>query len=672
MGGGGSGESAGRGRSIDIAAMHTSSGGASSRGALEAHDRRPLDDQIAPFFHQLDLPPRQLRWAFERARHLRCSLDRVLIQRGLIKEQDLYRGLARTLGARYVDRPPGTPIVGRHRQAMMSGIARVGLETEDQQVLLIAPEGEALERLVRSSTVSWNSGSQLLVTTPRSFRAWMLSRQGDAFAFDAAHRLGTLMPMMTARKRATWPQAYFATAIVLIMACVLYANPVGAIRFIGLLLGPLFAIASLTRLASAGAGRPKPRGGARTTALRDDRPLPSYGVLVGLYREAHIVPNLVRALLALDYPVEKLFIKIILEADDVATRDALLAQELPPWFEILVAPPGEPRTKPRALNFALPLLPDGLVTVYDAEDRPDPAQLRLAAAAFATAPETLACVQARLVVSNGADHWLTQCFTLEYAALFGRIIPGLARLGLPVCLGGSSNHFRLAVLIASGGWDAWNVTEDADLGVRLARLGFQVGTIESDTIEEAPNLLGAWMRQRARWLKGWMQTNLTHTRKPRSIVRQLGWAKAVVALPCMMAMVLAPLCYPILTAITLRSLLDGSLLHPHTGSDIAASVDALVVIALGAMAAVAPIALAMQDRETPARLAALALLPLYYVYVSAAAWVALKELLHRPFQWNKTEHGQALMPLSLNSHSCLRDFSEGTDAPRRRQTLFAR
>jgi cellulose synthase/poly-beta-1,6-N-acetylglucosamine synthase-like glycosyltransferase len=227
-------------------------------------------------------------------------------------------------------------------------------------------------------------------------------------------------------------------------------------------------------------------------------------------------------------------------------------------------------------------------------------------------------------------------------------------------------------LIASGGWDAWNVTEDADLGVRLARLGFQVGAIESDTIEEAPNLPGAWMKQRARWLKGWMQTNLTHTRKPRSIVRQLGWAKAVVALPCMMAMVLPPLCYPILTVITLRSLFDGSLLHPDTGSDIAMSIEALVVILLGAMAAVAPVALAMRDRGTPARFSALALLPLYYVYVSAAAWVALKELLHRPFQWNKTEHGQALMPLSLDAHSSLRNFPDGADAPRHRQALFAR
>jgi glycosyltransferase XagB len=652
--------------------MHTGSSGVSSRSAREADDRRPLDDQIAPFFHQLDLPPRQLRWAFERARHLRCPLDRVLIRHGLVDEPNFYRRLARTLGARYVNRPPGAPITGQHREAMATGIARVGLETEGQQALLIAPEGEALERLVRSFTVWSNSGSQLLVTTPRVFRAWMLSRHGDAFAFDASQRLGALMPTMTARQGATWPQALVATAVVLMLPCVLYAYPVDAIRSIGLLLGPLFAVASLTRIASAGAGRPKPSSGRRANALRDDRLLPCYGVLVGLYREAHIVPNLVRALLALDYPVEKLFINIILEADDVATRDALLAQELPPWFEVLVAPPGEPRTKPRALNLALPLLPEGLVTVYDAEDRPDPAQLRLAAAAFATAPETLACVQARLVVSNGEDHWLTRCFTLEYAALFGRVIPGLARLGLPVCLGGSSNHFRLAALIASGGWDAWNMTEDADLGVRLARLGFQVGAIDSDTIEEAPNLPGAWMKQRARWLKGWMQTNLTHTRKPRSIVRQLGWAKAAVALPSMMAMVLAPLCYPILTAITLRGLFDGSLLRPNTASDIAASVDALVVIVLGAMAAVAPVVLATQDRGTPASFAAVALLPFYYVYVSAAAWVALKELIHRPFQWNKTEHGQALMPLSLDARASLRDFSGGTDAPRRRQPRFVR
>jgi glycosyltransferase XagB len=487
--------------------------------ARKAPGRDRFSDQIPAFFHELGVAPEPLRRAIQRARHLRCPLDRVLIRHGLVDEQSLYRVLARALGAKYVDRPPGTPSTKHHREAMASGLARVVLEPEGHQALLIAPEGEALERLVRSSTGSWNAGSQLLVTTPRAFRAWMLRLHGEAFAFDASYRLGRRMPAMSAVQGATWTQTLLASAVTLLVPFAVTLDPVTATRLLCLLLGPLFAIAALTRIASAGAGETGTPAATAMTSRTDDRLLPSYGVLVGLYQEARVVPHLVRALLALDYPVERLFIKIILESDDAATHNALLAEHLPPWFEILVAPRGEPRTKPRALNFALPLLLEGLVTVYDAEDRPDPAQLRLAAAAFAAAPETLACVQARLVVGNFEDHWLTRCFTLEYAALFDRVIPGLARLRLPVCLGGSSNHFRSSALIAAGGWDAWNVTEDADLGVRFARLGFQVGVINSDTIEEAPNLLGAWMKQRARWMKGWMQTILTHTRRPSSIVR---------------------------------------------------------------------------------------------------------------------------------------------------------
>jgi cellulose synthase/poly-beta-1,6-N-acetylglucosamine synthase-like glycosyltransferase len=195
---------------------------------------------------------------------------------------------------------------------------------------------------------------------------------------------------------------------------------------------------------------------------------------------------------------------LVIERDDQETLAALAALRLPPRYDVIVVPRGAPRTKPRALNVALAAARGELVVVYDAEDEPAPDQLRLAAARFADEPG-LDALQARLTIANPADSWLSELFAIEYAALFDLLNPGLAALDLPVALGGTSNHFRIRVLRRVGGWDAWNVTEDIDLGIRLARFGARVGALASDTAEEAPNELANWFRQRVRWQKGWMR-----------------------------------------------------------------------------------------------------------------------------------------------------------------------
>jgi glycosyltransferase XagB len=181
---------------------------------------------------------------------------------------------------------------------------------------------------------------------------------------------------------------------------------------------------------------------------------------------------------------------------------------------VIVVPCGLPQTKPRALNYALCFARGSLLTIYDAEDIPDPRQLRRAAAAFAVLPQDTACLQAELVFDNANENWLTRQFTIEYAMLFGMILPALAAHRLPLPLGGTSNHFRIDALRRAGAWDAYNVTEDADLGIRLARLGFDTDTITSCTYEEANVSLRNWMRQRTRWMKGFLATWLVHMREP--------------------------------------------------------------------------------------------------------------------------------------------------------------
>jgi cellulose synthase/poly-beta-1,6-N-acetylglucosamine synthase-like glycosyltransferase len=240
--------------------------------------------------------------------------------------------------------------------------------------------------------------------------------------------------------------------------------------------------------------------------------LPPYSIVIALYREAAAVPDLVTALRALNYPLEKLDIKFVLERDDYVTREAIARLQLGPPFEVILAPEHGPRTKPKALNAALPFVRGDFVAVFDAEDQPEPDQLRLALEAFVAHDERLACVQARLAIDNTADSWLTRLFTAEYAGLFDVFLPGLAAWRLPLPLGGSSNHFRVSVLREVGAWDPYNVTEDADLGMRLARFGYRTTVIPSTTYEEAPALFASWLRQRTRWFKGWMRlVNLRDT-----------------------------------------------------------------------------------------------------------------------------------------------------------------
>ncbi len=234
--------------------------------------------------------------------------------------------------------------------------------------------------------------------------------------------------------------------------------------------------------------------------------LPTYTLLIPLYQEARVVPDLLQALRRLDYPAAKLEVLLITEQSDTATRAALQQAMLAPNMRIIVVPEGRPRTKPRALNYALSYARGRYVAVYDAEDAPEPGQLKMAVRAFRTRPGRIGCVQARLDIYTPAASFLTRQFTLEYMALFYGLLPAFQRWRIPIPLGGTSNHFPRAVLAETGGWDPYNVTEDADLGLRLARKGYGVAMIGSTTWEEAPERWRQWLGQRTRWIKGWIQT----------------------------------------------------------------------------------------------------------------------------------------------------------------------
>lgn len=248
----------------------------------------------------------------------------------------------------------------------------------------------------------------------------------------------------------------------------------------------------------------------------------SYTILVPLYKEASVLAQLMANLAALDYPTQLMQILLLVEDDDVETIAGVAALDLPPHVEVVLIPESYPRTKPKACNIGLARATGEFCVIYDAEDRPDPAQLRKAAAAFFTASRRTVCVQAELQYFNPATNALTRWFAAEYAFNFSFMLPGLTRLRAPVPLGGTSNHFRTEALRRLGGWDEYNVTEDADLGMWIARRGMQVTMIESVTWEEANSKVGNWIRQRSRWIKGYIQTYLVHMRHPVRLLRELG------------------------------------------------------------------------------------------------------------------------------------------------------
>ncbi|PKP85082.1 MAG: glycosyl transferase [Alphaproteobacteria bacterium HGW-Alphaproteobacteria-2] len=410
----------------------------------------------------------------------------------------------------------------------------------------------------------------------------------------------------------------------------------------GLLVGLAIAalcVSTLMRLAGI-AGRLVGLGHAAVPAALPPRAarLPVVSLMVPLYREARILPALIDRLAQLDYPPELLDICLVVEEVDGETRDALAGRPLPPWMRVIVVPDAKLRTKPRALNFALDFCRGALIGVYDAEDEPEPTQIRKVIARFFARGPELGCVQGVLDTYNPQASWLTRCFTLEYAAWFRLVLPGLERLGLPVPLGGTTMFVRRDVLEHLGGWDAHNVTEDADLGMRIARAGWRTEFVPTVTREEAAAGHWAWVRQRSRWLKGFTMTWASHMRAPRKLRADLGWRGFLTFQALFLASVggfaLAPVLWTFWSAALFGVL---PLAAPGLGLVAGVFLAAEITVMLAVLAAA----------SGPAHrglLPWLFTLPFYFALATPAAWKALWELARRPFFWDKTEHGARAEP----------------------------
>ncbi|MGH2445279.1 MAG: glycosyltransferase [Candidatus Limnocylindria bacterium] len=369
-----------------------------------------------------------------------------------------------------------------------------------------------------------------------------------------------------------------------------------------------------------------------------DHALPTYTVLVPAFHEPDVIGDVIRNLSHLDYPPERLDIKLLLEEDDAATIAAAEAAAPPDHIQIVRVPAGEPRTKPRACNFGLTLARGKYVTVYDAEDHPEPLQLRRAVAAFRQVEDRYACLQAKLVYHNPGQNNITRWFTTEYAMWFSQLLPGLIADSAPLPLGGTSNHFRRAVLDAIGGWDAWNVTEDADLGIRLHRAGYRTAVLDSVTLEEANSDFVNWIKQRSRWYKGYMQTWLVHMRHPRQLFRELGLGGFIAFHLFVGGTPWLALVNPLFWALTaiwfisplqfIQDLFPFWIYYP-----------AIICLAFGNVSFIYTNMIAARQHGRPDLVVAALLSPVYWVMMSIAGIKAFVQLLTAPSFWEKTTHG---------------------------------
>jgi glycosyltransferase XagB len=436
-----------------------------------------------------------------------------------------------------------------------------------------------------------------------------------------------------------WQRPAFAALVAAVIGCAIWQSRGTGIALVAVCtLGYLLTLFDRVLIFRRGlASRPITIADEVARAIPDDQ-LPPYTILVPAYNEPEVVGNLISAVAALEYPIDRLQVLLLLEADDAATIAAARAVTGSDAITIVLVPAAEPRTKPKACNYGLQFASGDVVTIYDAEDRPEPLQLRRVVAALRELPDNVACVQAKLAYHNQRQNLLTAWFTAEYALWFGYMLPGLMASNSPIPLGGTSNHLRREVLRRIGAWDPFNVTEDADLGLRLAGHGYRTAVIDSVTLEEANSDLVNWIRQRSRWYKGYLQTWLVHMRRPVRLLRSLGfrgflrynlvWAGTPI-------IALLNLLFWFITVLWFLGHPDavGAVFPWYT------YFPALIAMVLGNFAVIYMNLVALREDDRADLIFTALTVPLYWVLMSAAAAKGVYQLIRQASYWEKTFHG---------------------------------
>jgi len=599
---------------------------------------RLLPEDIA-FLHQYGISYRTLKEASVKSETGEKSAAEIMIADSMISEVDYFRCMAH-----YLKLPFDNTELDIN--ACLGELANASNKIDNAKLILIrgadqssfvytSPNRRILIELRRFLEKYPALKKRTVITTFTNSRRMFIARRQRPLVRSAVFSLLQKFPTYSAKTTITGLQS--AVLIFIILALV-----IGAAFFSKALVIALHMVASIfyllciwVRMAAAFDycsihTIPQQRA--------DDKELPVYSVLVALYQEENQIKDLINSLSNLDWPRSKLEIKLICEGDDYASINAVKAAIHGLPFELVIVPPTLPRTKPKALNFAFPLCTGRYLVLYDAEDRPHPGQLREAYSRFCDDGGKLACLQAPLVIHNAHHGWLPSLFAIEYSALFRGLLPTLAKWKTPIPLGGTSNHFRRSILEKIGAWDPYNVTEDADLGIRLSRMGFLTGTLQYPTYEEAPAHLSSWIRQRTRWFKGWLQTWLVHMRHPIKLCRDLGWYNTFIFHAVITGMIVSALSHPFfLVSLAATIVHISSAQNVEVFYYVLAAVDiSNILFGYLAFSVLAWRTLPVCGHKSlrPKLIG----VPLYWLLISIAAWRAVWHLIRRPFEWEKTTH----------------------------------
>ncbi len=595
--------------------------------------------------------PEAVERALKAQRFSRARLGDILSSIGLAQRGDVTAAAARQRGMRFVrlsEQPPDPVLL--HDIDIPTYLDRLIMpwRREGQRIIYVAGDPEE----ATAALPLLNDGPDkclIALAEPRELRSVLVEATRNRLARRAEERRPLIYSLRKGASR--WQKAGVGFLSASVVAGVLIA-PIASLVVLIYLIAAIIGLNGLLWLLAAFAGRREKISAPLKGQSRDrgSKPPPRISLLIALYREAEVAPLLVDALSALNYPPELLDVKLILEADDAKTGPALEALDLPPFIEVLVTPEGGPQTKPRALNFAMEFVKGDIIGVYDAEDRPHPDQLKEIAEQFERSPPEVACIQARLGFYNIRENLLTRFFEIEYASWFDVMLPGLHRLGLPIPLGGTSFFIKRGALAVVGGWDSHNVTEDADLGVMLARAGMQTGLSSSLTEEEASSRPLAWIKQRSRWLKGYLATWITHMAHPFDLWRGLGAWRFLGLNVLLLSAVLGYLALPVMwmgSFILLIEPLRTTIPEPVISAF--SNLGAVTILCIPALICAAWVGLGRRRR--PGLMALAFLLPLYWALGAVAAFIAVFELITAPSVWRKTEHGVGRIAAELRSHA---------------------
>ncbi len=585
----------------------------------------------------------QLDEASSLAERWGTSLPDVLMSRRWLRADDYYRVLAARFDIDFVDLQADPPDGALLHEAEAERYAReLTMPWKLRNGRLVVATARPGPEAVLYARQGWGRDIDLVLTSKFDI-LWSLQRIfGNDHSRRAVHELAELDPEMSAQTVFTRSQLIAAWLILTALTAGLCIAPVATLIAINLAMGVFYLGNFLFKglLVWVGARHQRQSALAIDTEVRllRDEDLPVFTILVPMFREPEVLPILTGALRKLDYPQAKLDIKIVLEEGDHETIEAAKALGLEGIFDIIRVPVSQPQTKPKACNYALRYARGDYLVIYDAEDKPEPDQLKKVVVAFRQAPENTACIQCRLNYYNAEENWLTRLFTLDYSLWFDLMLPGLERLRIPIPLGGTSNHFKTHVLRELRAWDPFNVTEDADLGIRMTQKGYRVGVIDATTFEEANVSQRNWIRQRSRWIKGYMQTFLVHTRRPIHLLRTIGPLGTLGFVFFIGGTMLSGLLNPIFWAtfaawgLTRTGLFEAVFPPPLLYLS-------LFNLVLGNGLLVYLMMLA------PFRRRWLALVPYsltvmwYWVLMSVAAWKGFWQLITKPFYWEKTQHG---------------------------------